>query len=545
MTTDYRAEVLRLLTALDTLTEENDLLRAAAAEPIVVVGLAARMPFETAGRTMWQGLSEGVDTSSEVPSDRWDADAFYDADPQARGKAITKRGSFLSSVDSFDANFFMIAPVEAQVMDPQQRIVLEIAWQAFSDAGLPLESLRRARTGVFVSASSYDHLGMLMNAELPDALASYAATGSSVSVLAGRVSYALGLTGPCMFVDTACSSSLVALHLACSSLRERTSDVALAGGVNLMLSPKTTTTMSKLGALSADGRCRTFDATGTGYGRGEGCGMVVLKRLHDAVRDGDRILAQIRGSAINQDGASDGLTAPNGLSQQRVMRDALASAHLSAADVQYVEAHGTGTVLGDPIEVDALSQVYGAAHTKESPLVIGSVKSNIGHLEGAAGISGLLKVILSVQHRQLPPSLHFHTPNPHIPWARMAVRVQTKLGAWPEPDKPLIAGVSSFGFSGTNAHVLVSEPPEEAVDAWQESDALAASARLLPLCVSAKTPKALRAYAERFAEYLSLPLEAEATWRDVSFTSVVRQTHLEHRLVVVGANAGEWREALA
>ncbi|HVH45622.1 MAG TPA: type I polyketide synthase [Labilithrix sp.] len=320
--------------------------------------------------------------------------------------------------------------------------------------------------------------------------------------------------------------------------------MTLAGGVNLVLSPDTLVMLSKLGGLSADGRCRSFDAKGSGFGRGEGCGIVVLKRLSDAVRDGDRVLALVRGSAVNQDGHSDGLTAPNGLSQQEVIRSALEFAKLTPGDVQYVDAHGTGTVLGDPIEVDALSEVFGAGRSKSSPLVIGSVKSNIGHLEGAAGISGLIKTILCIQHRQLAPSLHFQTPNPHIPWEDIPVRVQTKLGPWPEPNKPLIAGVSSFGISGTNAHVVVSEPPATPADAWKEADRLAAEVKLLPVCVSAKTPEALRAYAKRFAEHLSSPLEAPATWRDVAFTSSVRQTHLEHRLVVVGASAAEWSEKL-
>ncbi|HVH45825.1 MAG TPA: acyltransferase domain-containing protein, partial [Labilithrix sp.] len=527
----------QVVVALLRMEQHIDRLEAGLREPIAIVGVGERTPFEALGVSVWDGLSKGLDASRDVPGDRWD--------PNSEAHTA-KRGSFLADVQHFDAQFFAVAPVEAQAMDPQQRIVLETVWDALSNAGVSLDAARKAHTGVFLGACNTNDYGMLASAvELPDGVASYLATGNAGSVLSGRVSYALGLMGPSFVVDTACSSSLVAVHLACESLRARTSDVALAGGVNLILSPHASTMLSNLGALSADGRCRTFDATGSGYGRGEGCGIVVLKRLSDAVRDGDRILALIRGSAVNQDGRSDGLTAPNGLAQQQVIRAALEFAKLAPGDVQYVEAHGTGTVLGDPIEVEALSEVFGTSHAKTSPLAIGSVKSNIGHLEAAAGISGLLKVILSVQHRELPASLHFHTPNPHIPWERMAVRVQTKLGAWPEPDKPLIAGVSSFGFSGTNAHVVVSEAPPEAAEACAEADRLAAEAMLLPLCVSAKTPKALRAYAERFAEYLALPLDAEATWRDVSFTSVVRQTHLEHRLVVVGANAGEWRDALA
>ncbi|HVH45623.1 MAG TPA: type I polyketide synthase, partial [Labilithrix sp.] len=541
MTTPDNQAVLALL----RMKEHIDRLERARQESIAIVGLAARMPFESQGVAIWEGLTKSVDASTEIPRERWDADASYDADPRAPNKAVTKRASFLSDVAQFDAGFFSIAPVEAQAMDPQQRIVLETAWEALADAGASLPYLRQVRTGVYLGVCVSDYGVLAAAADLPEALAPYRSTGNANSIVAGRVSYVLGLTGPSLVVDTACSSSLVALHLACESLRARTSDVALAGGVTLMLSPDTLVMLSKLGALSVDGRCRAFDAKGSGFGRGEGCGIVVLKRLSDAVRDGDRVLAVVRGSAVNQDGRSDGLTAPNGLSQQEVIRSALAFGKLAPGDVQYVEAHGTGTVLGDPIEVEALTEVFGAAHSKSSPLVIGSLKSNIGHLEAAAGIAGLIKTILCIQHRQLPASLHFQTPNPHIPWEDIPVRVQTKLGPWPEPDKPLVAGVSSFGFSGTNAHALVSEPPAVPADAWKDADRLATEATLLPLCVSAKTPEALRAYAKRFVQYLSSPLEAPATWRDVAFTSSVRRTHLEHRLVVAGKSAADWSEMLA
>ena len=542
--TDESANLKDAERVIGRLREKLADLRERRREAIAIVGVAARTPFESHGVTAWEGLSRGIDASRGIPSDRWDVDAFYDPNPQVAGKIATKRGSFLAEVASFDAAFFGISPVEAQAMDPQQRIVLETVWDALADAGASLAGVQQIQTGVFLGLCGSDYATLVLAGPPSGALAPYVGTGNAASVVAGRVSYALGLTGPSFVVDTACSSSLVALHLACESLRAGTSDVALAGGVNLMLAPHSAAALSNLGALSADGRCRTFDATGTGYGRGEGCVVVVLKRLTDAVRDGDRIFALVRGSAVNQDGRSDGLTAPNGLAQQQVIRKALEFAKISPGDVQYVEAHGTGTVLGDPIEVDALSEVFRARPTKSSPLAIGSVKSNIGHLEAAAGISGLLKVVLSIQHRELPPSLHFQRPNPHIPWERIPLRVQTTLGPWPEPDKPLVAGVSSFGFSGTNAHVVVSEPPPEAEDAWREADRLAAEAQVLPLCVSAKTPEALRAYAKRFAEHLSSPLEAPATWRDVAFTSSVRRTHLEHRLVVIGTSAAEWSEKL-
>ncbi|HVH41183.1 MAG TPA: type I polyketide synthase, partial [Labilithrix sp.] len=509
-------------------------------EPIAIVGLSMRSPFESQGVAMWEGLARGIDASREIPGDRW---ATSDDEPASHEKVI-RRGSFLSDVMGFDARFFAIAPVEAQAMDPQQRMMLEIVWESIADAGAPIRDLQQLQVGVFLGVCANEYSELSFSADVPTAVGPYLSTGGSPAVIAGRASYALGLTGPSLVVDTACSSSLVAVHLACESLRVRTSDVAIAGGVNLIVSPRSTGRLAKLGALSADGRCRTFDATGSGFGRGEGGGVVVLKRLSDAVRDGDRVLALVRGSAVNQDGRSDGLTAPSGPAQQRVVRSALEFAKLTPGDVQYVEAHGTGTVLGDPIEVEALNEVFGAAHSNGAPLAIGSVKSNIGHLEGAAGISGLIKTILCIQHRQLPASLHFDTPNPHIPWEDIPLRVQTKLGPWPAPDKPLIAGVSSFGLSGTNSHVVVSEPPATGAEAWRDADRLASEAKLLPLCVSAKTPEALRAYAKRFAEHLTSALEVPTTWRDVAFTSTIRRTHLEHRLVVVGGSAWDWSEKL-
>lgn len=529
-------DALRAITSL-----EGELARARQRErePIAVIGINLRTPFETKQVSFWEGLSKGVDASSELPADRVDGTV---ADAQA-GEDVIRRGNFLSDVAQFDARFFAIAPVEAQVMDPQQRLVLESVWEALDDAGVDLARLQAIQTGVFLGSCSSDYAGLAYSGELPAAVGPYLATGNSSAVISGRVSYALGLTGPSVVLDTACSSSLVAVHLACESLRLRTSEVAIAGGVNVIVSPQSTVRLQNLGALSKDGRCRTFDASGTGYGRGEGCGVVILKRLSDALKSGDRILAVIRGSAVNQDGRSDGLTAPSGLAQQQGYRIALEFAKVAPGDVQYVEAHGTGTVLGDPIEIETLSAVFGAV-PRTAPLAIGSVKSNIGHLEGAAGISGLAKIIACIQNRQLPPSLHFHTPNPHIPWEDLPLRVQTKLDAWPQPDKPLIAGLGSFGFSGTNALAIIAEAPAEATDVWKKADALAAEAKLLPLCISAKTPEALRAYANRFAEHCSSPPVGRTTWRDMAFTSCVRRTQLEHRLVVVGKSREEWAEKL-
>jgi phthiocerol/phenolphthiocerol synthesis type-I polyketide synthase D len=386
------------------LTEQFDKAsRLASAEPVAVVGIGCRFPGGGIGpERYWSLLANGGDAVSEVPSDRWDADAFYDPDPFAAGRMSSKWGAFLPDVAGFDADFFGISPREAEAMDPQQRVLLEVAWEALEHAGIAPDSLAGTRAAVMMGVYYSEY--QTSSAANPDSIDAYSATGNAHSVTVGRIAYLLGLRGPAVAVDTACSSSLVSVHLACHSLRMRESEVALAGGVNLILRPETQLALSKWGMLSPRGRCNVFDSGADGFVRGEGAGVVVLKRLTDAVRDGDRVLAVVRGSAVNQDGRSNGLTAPNALAQRDVITRALRSADVAAGSVNFVEAHGTGTALGDPIEFDALSEVYGRGN---GPCALGAVKSNMGHLEAAAGIAGFIKAVLAVQRGKIPSNLHF------------------------------------------------------------------------------------------------------------------------------------------
>ncbi|HEX4964089.1 MAG TPA: acyltransferase domain-containing protein [Thermoanaerobaculia bacterium] len=428
---------------------------AAADEPIAIVGMACRFPGAPDLESFWLLMCAGTDATREVPPERWNPDLFYDPDPEAPGTTNTRRGAFLDRIDEFDPLFFGISPREAAEMDPQQRLMLELSWEALEDAGVPPRDLAGSRTGVFFGAVWRDYAEIHRAAGA--AVTAHTGVGQGLTIVANRVSYALGLKGPSLVVDTACSSSLVAVHLACQSLRSGESSVALAGGVNLMLLPDVMVTLTKFGGLSGDGHCKAFDAGANGFARGEGGGVVVLKPLSRALADGDPVYAVIRGSAVNNDGASNGLTAPNPLAQVEVLRDAYERAGVDPGRVQVVEAHGTGTPLGDPIEARALSQVLCAAREPDRPLLLGSVKTNIGHLEGAAGIAGLIKLALSIHHREVPPSLHFERPNPDIPFAELGLRVQTALGPWPAlvAGETALGGVSSFGWGGTNCHVVV------------------------------------------------------------------------------------------
>src|SRR6185436_16810907 len=459
-------------------------------EPIAIVGIACRFPRSPDPRAFWRLLCDGIDATRSVPPDRWDADAFYHPDPQAPGTINTRRGAFLDRVDLFDPLFFGISPREACEMDPQQRLALELAWEGLEDAGIPPRSLAGSRsgkkTGVFAGVIGHDYaeLHRLAGATIT----SHTGPGSTLSIVANRVSYLLGLRGPSLCVDTACSSSLAAVHLACRSLRDGECSVALAGGVNLVLSPGFTVELTKFGGLAGDGRCKAFDARADGFARGEGGGVVVLKPLSAALRDGDQIWCVIRGGAVNNDGASNGLTAPSPRAQVEVLADAYARAGIDPLRVHYVEAHGTGTRLGDPIEARSLAAVLCPGRDPERPLVLGSAKTNIAHLEGAAGIAGLIKLALAIRHRQIPPSLHFETPNPDIPFAALVLRVAAGLEDWPAPaDEPAVGGVSSFGWGGTNCHLVLEELP-------------ASRARIVALEAGSET--ALRA---RVLEWLQLP----------------------------------------
>ncbi len=428
-------------------------------EPMAIIGMACRFPGADGIDAYWDLLATGTDAVTEVPADRWRADDFFNPDRGVPGKTSTRWGGFVTGVGQFDPQFFGIAPREAVEMDPQQRLMLELAWHGLEDAGIEIGTLKGTQTGVFVGAMWSDyarHAAAVLEQVVPQT-----ATGQDHSLIAGRISYLLGLEGPSLVVNTACSSSLVALHLACQSLRAGESELALVGGVSLMLSPYSSVVMSKFGAMSPGGRCRSFDAGADGYVRGEGCGLVVLKPLHRARADGDRIYSVLAGIAVNNDGWSNGLTAPNPAAQEKVVRTACQQANVATDAVQYVETHGPGTILGDPIEAKALGAVLGIGRSPATALRIGSVKTNIGHLEAAAGMAGLIKTSLAIHHRSLPGNLHFDAPNPHIPFTDLGIEVQAARSPWPCPDSPLIAGVSSFGFSGTNCHAVLREPPRE------------------------------------------------------------------------------------
>ncbi|MBG86586.1 MAG: hypothetical protein CMO80_06765 [Verrucomicrobiales bacterium] len=422
-------------------------------EPIAIVGMSCRFPGDVNNPIeFWEFLTEGRDGIGLAPADRWDVDAFHSDTSGEPGKIITKVGGFLDNLDQFDASFFSITPKEAATMDPQQRLLLEGSWEAMTHAGVTPEDWSGEPIGVFVGISGQDYSRRLMDRPREE-IDAYLATGNSHSVAAGRLSYTFGFTGPSFAVDTACSSSLVAVHQACQSLRSGECKAAIAAGVNCILTPDLSITFSQAQMLSPTGKCHTFAAAADGFVRSEGCGTIILKRLSGAEADGDNVLAIIRGSAINQDGRSGGLTVPNGPSQQSVIRNAIAQAGIEAKDVHYVEAHGTGTELGDPVELNALAEVFSKSHSAERPLRIGSLKTNLGHMEAAAGIGGLLKVVLALQHKTLPKHLHFDTPSPHVPWDQMPLRVTAEQEPWNADAK--YAGVSSFGFSGTNAHIIL------------------------------------------------------------------------------------------
>ncbi|TSC24496.1 SDR family NAD(P)-dependent oxidoreductase [Corallococcus sp. Z5C101001] len=529
--------LLKAYLAIEELEARLAAVEQARREPIALVGIGCRFPGGAVDPdSFWELLRDGRDATSEVPADRWRIDDYFDADPEAPGKMYTRRGAFLDRVDAFDAAFFGISPREAASMDPQQRLLLEVAWEALEHAGIAPDRLSGSRTGVYVGLMATDYTRLQAQQVAADALDPYGGTGTELSFPAGRLSYHLGLQGPSMVVATACSSSLVSVHLACQALRARECDLALAGGVNLMLSPDISLLLSRMRALSADGRCRTFDAAADGYGRGEGCGVVVLKRLSDAVAGRDPILAVLRGSAVNHDGRSAGLTVPSGPAQERVLRQALEAAGLGPTEVDYVEAHGTGTSLGDPIEVRVLADVLCPGRDASQPLLLGSVKTNLGHLEAAAGIAGLIKVVLSLRHGELPAHLHLTRPNPHIPWDTLPLRIPVKHTVWPRQDRPRTAAVASFGMSGINAHVLVEEAPA----ALRMAPAPEQPYHLLTL--SAHAEDALRQLAGRYARHL--PLSGHSLGAVASTTRSGR-AHLPQRLALVAASPEEASRKLA
>ncbi len=534
---DHLTPLQNATLALKKMRLKLDALERARTEPVAIIGLACRFPGgANSPDEYWRLIRDGIDAIKEVPPERWDNKAHYDPNPDTAGKTYTSHGGFLDDVDKFDPQLFNISPREAAGMDPQQRLFLEVAWEALEHAAQAVDQLGGSRTGVFVGISGNEYLQMLLR-KVNDIgqIDPYAGTGNLQSAIAGRLSYLLGLNGPAMVVDTACSSSLVAVHLACQSLRAGNCSMALAAGVNMMLSAEPSIFLSRARALSADGRCKTFDAAADGYVRGEGCGVVVLKRLSDAEAAGDRILAVVRGSSVNHDGASSGFTVPNGLAQEAVIRQALSDAGTEPVRVSYVEAHGTGTSLGDPIEVRAIAAVLCNERPASQPLVIGSVKTNIGHLEAAAGIASLIKVVLSLNHKLIPPHLHFKKLNPYIQLDAVPIRIPVEAMPWAADGQKLTACVGSFGLSGTNSYAVIEEPPA--------AKAVAASPRqhyLLPL--SAKSDQALQQLAARYDAHLEThPPESLA---DVCFTAGVGRSHFSRRVAITAQSREEMHISL-
>ena len=504
-------------------------------EPIAIIGMGCRFPGAPDTATFWRLMEKGIDAVKEVPSSRWTMEDYYDRDPDVPGKMSTRWAGLLDEVDRFDPEFFGISPREAVAMDPQQRLLLEVAWEALENAGQGPRALTLGLTGVFVGMTGDEYARLFYRYGDPSVFNTYFASGIARSVAAGRISYTLGLQGPNLTLDTACSSSLVAVHTACLHLRMGECRIALAGGSNVVLSPEIGIAFSKAHMMAADGRCKTFDSKADGFVRGEGCGIVVLKRLSDAVADDDNILAVIRGSAVNQDGRSGGLTVPNGKAQEALIRQALANSGVKPEEIGYVEAHGTGTALGDPIEAHALAAVLGPGRTRENPLVVGSVKTNLGHLESAAGVAGLIKVVLSLQHEQIPAHLHFQQMNPHIDWGGVPVEIPLTARPWTRGEKKRVAGVSAFGFSGTNAHVIVEEAPLRE----QRPPEIERPVHILAL--SARNQTALQELAHRYAEELSHTYAALA---DICYTANAGRAHFEQRMAVVGSTVEEVQRKL-
>ncbi|MEH1784035.1 type I polyketide synthase [Nostoc sp.] len=522
-TRDYGQLMQNALLELSALQAKLNTLEYAATEPIAVIGIGCRFPGGVnSSEELWLLCKNGGDAIVEVPGDRWNVDAYYDPDLSSYDKTNTRWGGFLANINQFDPAFFGISTSEAATIDPQQRLLLEVSWEALENAGYDPLQLAGSQTGVFVGIATCDYYKAMT------AIPTRAGTGIANSMAANRLSYFLDVRGPSVTIDTACSSSLVAIHTACQSLRHQESNLALVGGVNIMLLPEVNVTFSQAGMMSSDGRCKSFDATADGYVRGEGCGVVILKRLSDAVKDGDRILALLRGTAVNHNGRSVGLTAPNGLAQQAVIRQALANARVAPHEIDYVEAHGTGTPMGDAIELQAILVVLGQGRTLDQPCGLGSVKTNIGNLEAAGGIAAFIKTVLCLQQGEIPPHPHFKTINPHIDIKSTPFLIPTVDR--PIDIKPRFAGVNSFGFGGTNAHVVLEAAPVESQKSKVKGQKKEAW-HLLTL--SAKTETALRELASCYAD--SLENYAAQSIPDICFTTNIGRSHFNHRHAIISS----------
>ncbi len=527
--------LLHLLNELPEVVEPPTVHVTTQHDDVAIIGLGCRFPGAANAQQFWRNLRDGVDSTCEIPPDRWDESRYYNSTPAA-GKIYTRRGGFLDSIGDFDAEFFGVAPQEACWIDPQHRLLMEVSWEALEDAGVVPGQSHDANVGVFMGIMSQDYAQLAAEAEV-DALEAFRGGGLSHSAGVGRLSFMFGFEGPSLAIDSASSSSLVAVCQAVRSLRDRECNLALAGGANAILTPTNSLLLCQVGMLSPDGCCKSFSADADGFGRGEGCGVVVLKRLRDAERDGDRILAVIRGTAVSHNGASGGLTAPNGLSQERLLRQALANARLNPTDVDYLEAHGTGTPLGDAVELGAAANVLGRGRGAEKPLLVGSVKANISHLESAGGVSGLIKVALAMQHGVIPRQLHFERPSRHIAWERLPVQVVSEPTNWPRDDVRT-ASVTALGMSGTNAHVIlqsVGQPKSKTPEGLRPR-----SHHVLVL--SGQTPSRLQRSARQYAEWFAA--NGDVDFADVCYSAAVGRRHWDHRLAIVADSAESARAQL-
>ena len=508
-------------------------------EAIAIIGVGCRFPGGVNDtEALWKLLVDGREAVSEVPPDRWSVERYYDSEPGIAGKSIARRGGFVDGIDQFDPQFFGISPREAPYVDPQHRLLLETTWEAIEDAGLVLDFERGTDIAVYVGISHNDYQVIQGTPSDPSGISAHSPTGSAHSIAANRISYCLNLLGPSMAMDTACSSALTAVHAACEHIRSGRGTTALAGGVTIMITPGGFVGFSQASMLSPEGRCKAFDASADGFVRGEGAGMVLLKRLSDAIADGDPIRGVIIGTAVNQDGHTNGISLPSPEAQSRLVQDACVDAGVKPSQIGFVEAHGTGTAVGDPIEAHALADALCQDRLEDSPLAIGSIKTNLGHLETAAGVAGLLKAMLVLEHRQIPASLHFRTPSPHIDFKTLKLRVPTALEPFPASPGAAIAGVNSFGFGGANAHAILTEAPKllKSEMSFAEAD------REWPLVLSARSEAALRTGAAQLGAWIDAHMKSNGQaplLPDLAYTLGARRNHHPHRLTLVARHPAE------